>query len=143
MLVPLAAAAAGNARAEQAQLQAQILASGETFELAAWDWAHYAEAVRRTTYAVDTAAMREYFELEKVLRDGVFYAATLLYGVTFTERSDLTAWHPQARVFEVKNEDGSPVGLYIGDFYTRDSKRGGAWMDSLIQQSTLLGTRPS
>ncbi|GAB3130604.1 M3 family metallopeptidase [Glaciibacter psychrotolerans] len=140
MLVPLAAAAAGNARAEQAQLQAQILASGETFELAAWDWAHYAEAVRRTTYAVDTAAMREYFELEKVLRDGVFYAATLLYGVTFTERSDLTAWHPQARVFEVKNEDGSPVGLYIGDFYTRDSKRGGAWMDSLIQQSTLLGT---
>jgi peptidyl-dipeptidase Dcp len=75
-----------------------------------------------------------------VLHDGVFYAATRLYGVTFTERNDLTAWNPEARVFEVTDEDGSPVGLYIADFYTRDSKRGGAWMNSLVAQSALLGT---
>jgi peptidyl-dipeptidase Dcp len=84
--------------------------------------------------------MRPYFELERVLRDGVFYAATRLYGVTFTERPDLVAWHPEARVFAVDDADGSPVGLYVADFYTRDSKRGGAWMNALVSQSTLLGT---
>ncbi|HZK59408.1 MAG TPA: M3 family metallopeptidase, partial [Cryobacterium sp.] len=140
MLGGLAPAAARNARAEERELQDQIDASGAGFDLAAWDWAFYTEKVRRATYDVDTAAMRPYFELERVLRDGVFHAATRLYGVTFTERPDLVAWHPEARVFEVSNEDGSPVGLYIGDFYTRDSKRGGAWMNSLVAQSELLGT---
>ncbi|TFC95752.1 MULTISPECIES: M3 family metallopeptidase [Cryobacterium] len=140
MLGHLAPAAARNARVEQADLQAQIDADGGDFELAAWDWAFYTEKVRRARYAVDTAAMRPYFEFERVLRDGVFYAATRLYGVTFTERPDLDSWHPGARVFEVSEADGSPVGLYIIDVYTRDSKRGGAWMNSLSSQSTLLGT---
>ena len=83
--------------------------------------------------------MRPYFEAERVLRDGVFYAATRLYGITFAERPDLVAYHPDARVFEVSNEDGSPLGLYILDLYTRDSKRGGAWMNPLSSQSELLG----
>ncbi|MGO4782518.1 M3 family metallopeptidase [Cryobacterium sp. W22_MBD10_FK3] len=140
MLERLAPAAALNARAEQEALQAAVRDSGGDFDLAAWDWAFYTEKVRQARYDVDTSAMRPYFELERVLHDGVFYAATRLYGITFAERPDLTAWNPEARVFEVSNEDGSPVGLYIADFYTRDSKRGGAWMNALVSQSTLLGT---
>ena len=140
MLERLAPAAAPNARAEQEALQAAVRDSGGDFDLAAWDWAFYTEKVRQARYDVDTSAMRPYFELERVLHDGVFYAATRLYGITFAERPDLTAWNPEARVFEVSNEDGSPVGLYIADFYTRDSKRGGAWMNALVSQSTLLGT---
>ncbi|ASD22332.1 peptidase M3 [Cryobacterium sp. LW097] len=140
MLDRLAPAAARNARDEQQALQAAVRDSGGDFELAAWDWAFYTEKVRQARYDVDTSAMRPYFELERVLHDGVFYAATRLYGITFTARPDLTAWNPEARVFEVANEDGSPVGLYIADFYTRDSKRGGAWMNALVSQSTLLGT---
>jgi peptidyl-dipeptidase Dcp len=135
MLRGLAPAAARNARAEQADLQSQI---GDDFDIAAWDWAFYTERVRKATYDVDTSEMRPYFEAERVLRDGVFYAATRLYGVTFTERPDLVAYHPDARVFEVFDDDGSGVGLYVFDLYTRDSKRGGAWMNSLISQSTLL-----
>jgi peptidyl-dipeptidase Dcp len=140
MLGQLAPAAARNARAEQADLQQVIDESEDEFEIDAWDWAFYTEKVRKKKFDVDAAAMRPYFELERVLTDGVFFAATRLYGITFTERPDLVAWHPEARVFEVTNEDGSPVGLYVTDFYTRDSKRGGAWMNSLISQSTLLGT---
>jgi peptidyl-dipeptidase Dcp len=135
MLRGLAPAAARNARVEQAALQAQI---GDEFELAAWDWAFYTEKVRKATYDVDTSEMRPYFEAETVLRDGVFFAATRLYGVTFTERPDLTGYHPDARIFEVFDEDGAGVGLYLFDLYTRDSKRGGAWMNSLISQSRLL-----
>ena len=140
MLGRLAPAAARNARTEQEALQAAVRDAGESFDLAAWDWAFYTEKVRQARYEVDTAAMRPYFELERVLHDGVFFAATRLYGVTFTERADLTAWNSEARVFEVANDDGSPVGLYIADFYTRDAKRGGAWMNALVSQSTLLGT---
>ena len=138
MLGRLAPAAARNARAEQQDLQEQIDEASAGFELAPWDWAFYTEKVRKAKYDVDTAAMRPYFELESVLQNGIFYAAKKLYGITFAERDDLVAWHPEARVFEVSNEDGSPVGLYIGDFYTRDSKRGGAWMNALTSQSTLL-----
>jgi peptidyl-dipeptidase Dcp len=140
MLDRLAPAAARNARAEEDALRAAARRAGGSEELAAWDWAFYTEQVRQTAFDVDTSAMRPYFELERVLHDGVFHAATRLYGITFTERPDLVAWNPEARVFEVAEEDGSPVGLYILDVYTRDSKRGGAWMDSLVAQSTLLGT---
>lgn len=136
MLGRLAPAAARNALAEQADLQQQL---GDDAELAAWDWAYYTEKVRQATYDIDVAEMRPYFEAERVLRDGVFYAATRLYGITFSERPDLVAYHPEARVFEVRNEDGTELGLYILDLYTRDSKRGGAWMNPLISQSALLG----
>ncbi len=136
MLGRLAPVAARNARSEQAELQAQLPEGGT---IAAADWAFYAEKVRVAKYNVDTAQMRPYFEAERVLHDGVFFAANRVYGVTFTERDDLVAYHPDARVFEVANEDGSPVGLYVLDLYTRDSKRGGAWMNPLISQNTLLG----
>jgi peptidyl-dipeptidase Dcp len=143
MLGRLAPAAADNARAEAADLQAQIDAAQDAageprFELQAEDWAYYTEKVRAEKYDVDTAALRPYFEAERVLRDGVFAAANRVYGITFQERPDLVAYHPDARVFEVFNEDGSPVGLYVLDLYTRDSKRGGAWMNPLISQNTLL-----
>ncbi|MFC0678365.1 M3 family metallopeptidase [Lysobacter korlensis] len=136
MLGRLAPPAARNALVEQEGLQRLI---GDGFELEAHDWAFYREKVRAATYDVDTAAMRPYFEAERVLQDGVFHAATKLYGITFTERDDLVAYHPDARVFEVRNEDGSPLGLYVYDLYTRDSKRGGAWMNPLISQNELLG----
>ncbi len=138
MLTRLAPIAARNARAEQADLEEL---AGHPVE--AHDWAYYSEKVRAAKYAVDTAAMKPYFEAERVLQDGVFFAATALYGVTFAERPDLVAYHPDARVFEVSDEDGSPVGLYVYDLYTRDSKRGGAWMNSLVDQSTLLGVPSS
>ena len=133
MLNRLAVPAAKNAREEQADLQAL---AGHPVE--AHDWAYYSEKVRQAKYDVDESAMRPYFEAERVLQDGVFFAATKLYGITFTERPDIAAYHPDVRVFEVKNDDGSPVGLYTLDLYTRDSKRGGAWMNSLISQSALL-----
>jgi len=133
MLGKLAPAAARNALAEQKDLE-EIA----PHPIEAHDWAFYTEKVRQAKYDVDTAAMRPYFEAERVLQQGVFFAATQLYGITFTERPDLQSYHPEARIFEVANEDGSPVGLYSYDLYTRDSKRGGAWMNSLIQQNRLL-----
>ena len=139
MLKQIAPAAVRNARLEAADLQAAI---GDAFELESWDWALYTEEVRRDKYNVDTTTMRPYFELEKVLHDGVFFAAQKLFGITFKERKDLVTYHPQARAFEVFNEDGSKLGLYIADFYTRDSKRGGAWMNSLVKQNFLLNQLP-
>ncbi len=133
MLGRLAPPAARNALTEQKDLE-QV--AGHPIE--PWDWAFYTEKVRAAKYDVDTAAMRPYFEAERVLQDGVFFAATKLYGITFAERPDLVAYHPDARVFEVKNEDGSPVGLFVYDLYTRDSKRGGAWMNELVGQNDLL-----
>ncbi|MBX9470669.1 M3 family metallopeptidase [Microcella sp.] len=133
MLDRLAPAAARNAAAEQQKLAAL---AGHSIE--AQDWAFYNEKVRKADYDVDTSELRPYFEAERVLQQGVFAAATKVYGITFTERTDLVGYHPEVRVFEVRNEDGSDLGLYLLDLYTRDSKRGGAWMNELIGQNTLL-----
>lgn len=138
MLARLVPPAVANAEREAAALAA---ASGQD-EIAAWDWAYWSEKVRKDEYDIDSAAMRPYFELDRVLTDGVFHAAGLLYGLSFTERTDLTGYHPDVRVFEVFEDDGSPLGLYLGDFHARASKRGGAWMDNLVEQSALLGERP-
>jgi peptidyl-dipeptidase Dcp len=142
MLSQLVPPAVANAGAEAAVLQAAITAEGGEFTLEPWDWAFYSERARKARFDIDGSDLRPYFELERVLRDGVFYAAGKLYGVTFAERADLTAYHPEARVFEVVNADGSPLGLFIGDFFTRKPKRGGAWMNSFVEQSALLGTQP-
>jgi peptidyl-dipeptidase Dcp len=139
MLAKLVPAAMANAAAEAEDLQAAI---GDAFTLAPWDWAYYTERIRRDRYAIDEAELRPYFELETVLRDGVFFAAGRLYGLRFEERPDLPAYHPDARVFEVFDRDGSPLGLFIGDFFTRPSKRGGAWANALVPQSRLFGTAP-
>jgi peptidyl-dipeptidase Dcp len=142
LLRRLAAPAARNARREQEKLQAIIDAEPEPFPLEAHDWAFYTEKVRAAEYDLDRAALRPWFEAERVLQDGVFRAATQLYGITFTERRDLAGYHPDNRVFEVHNADGSPLGLYVLDLYTRDTKRGGAWMNSIVLQSRLRGTAP-
>ncbi|MCD1268763.1 M3 family peptidase [Microbacterium sp. MEC084] len=143
LLLDLAAPAARNARAEKAALQRLVdETEPEPYELAAHDWDFWTERVRAAEYDLDTTALRPWFEAERVLRDGVFHAATLLYGVTFRERADIPAYHPDARTFEVVNEDGSPLGLYVLDLYTRDSKHGGAWMNSIVKQSRLRGTQP-
>ncbi len=145
LLHRLAAPAAANARREQAALQAIIdtaPAQEPPFPLEAHDWAFYTEKVRQAEYELDRTALRPWFEAERVLRDGVFRAATELYGITFTERAELTGYHPEVRVFEVHEADGSALGLYLLDLYTRDTKRGGAWMNSIVSQSRLRGTRP-
>ncbi|RAG82252.1 M3 family peptidase [Streptacidiphilus pinicola] len=110
--------------------------------VAAADWQFLSEQVRKERYEVDGAQMRPYLELESVLRRGVFHAAGLVYGVTFHERPELVSYHPDSRVFEVREADGRPIGLFIGDFFARESKRGGAWMDSVVEQSHLLGQLP-
>ena len=135
-LAALAGPAVRNARAEAAELEAD---AGHPLE--PWDWAFHSERVRRSKYDVDLAALRPYFELDRVLKDGVFFAAGQLYGLRFTERPDLIGYHPEVRVWEVFNEDGSGLGLFLGDYYTRDTKNGGAWMNSFVDQSQLLGTR--
>ncbi|GAA3296218.1 M3 family metallopeptidase [Arthrobacter citreus] len=140
MLGKLAPPAVRNANAEAELLRAAALRDGIS-DLAPWDWSYYSEQVRREKFSVDRSALRPYFELERVLADGVFYAANRLYGITFTERPDLAGYHTDVRVWEVKNDDGSPLGLFLGDYYTRDTKAGGAWMNSLVHQSALLGTR--
>ncbi len=137
MLNRMAPAAVRNADREAA-----ALAEAAGHPLEAWDWAFYSAKVRREQYDVDEQALRPYFELDRVLTDGVFFAATSLYGITFHERKDLSGYHPDVRVWEVRNEDGSALGLFLGDYYTRESKRGGAWMNSLVEQSALLGTMP-
>ena len=139
MLRQIAPAAVRNARAEGADLQKAI---GDAFTLESWDWDLYTEQVRLEKYNVDTTAMRPYFELERVLADGVFFAANKLFGMSFKERKDLVTYHPEARAFEVFNEDGSKMGLFIADFYTRDSKHGGAWMNNLVDQNFLFNQLP-
>ncbi|WP_441249913.1 M3 family metallopeptidase [Kitasatospora sp. McL0602] len=141
VLARLVPAAVANAEREAAQLAEAAAADGIT-EIAAHDWAFYSERVRKDAYDLDAAELRPYFELERVLRDGVFFAAGLAYGLTFTERPDLTAYHADARVFEVLEADGTPLGLFLGDFHARESKSGGAWMNELVQQSELYGRRP-
>ncbi len=142
MLHKIAAPARKNAEREAADIQAAIKAEGHDFEVKPWDWSLYTEKVRAEKYSIDVEAFKPYFELNNVLFDGVFYAANKLFGLSFVERPDLKAYHPEARVFEVFNEDGSKLALFIGDFYTRDSKRGGAWMNTLVDQSHLLGQLP-
>jgi Zn-dependent oligopeptidases len=136
MLGKMAPVAAANARAEATELAAE---AGHPIE--AWDRAFHAERVRRERFDLDADVLRPYFELERVLHDGVFHAAGRLYGLRFTERHDLPRYHPEVRIFDVHDEDGQ-LGLFVADLYARDSKRGGAWMNSFVSQSRLLGTRP-
>ncbi len=142
MLARLAPPAAANARAEAADLTAALREDHPGAELRASDWAFYAERVRKERFDLDDAALRPYLELEKVLHDGVFRAANLLFGLTFEPRPDLRGYHQDVRVWEVFDVDGSGIGLFLGDFYTRESKRGGAWMNNLVDQNHLLGQRP-
>ncbi|MEP6511528.1 MAG: peptidyl-dipeptidase Dcp [Dokdonella sp.] len=138
-LVP---AATGKARAEAADIQAQIDKDGGKFKLEPWDWQLYAEQVRKAKYDLDEEQIKPYFELDNVLKNGVFYAANQLYGLTFTERKDIPVYQPDVRVFNVMDKDGKQIGLFYCDYFKRDNKSGGAWMDNLVGQSKLLGTHP-
>lgn len=142
MLEPLGPAAAANARAEAVDLELALQQDEPGATLEGWDWPRYAERVRAQRYALDDALLRPYLELGRVVREGVFHAAHELYGLTFTERPDLVGYHPQVQVYEVHDADGSGIGLFLADWYTRASKRGGAWMNNLVDQSHLLGRRP-
>ena len=140
-LASLTPPAVANARTEAVDLQAMIGASTEEFSLASWDWAYYTEKVRAARYAFDASQLRPYFEMNSVLTNGVFYAASQLYGLSFQERSDLPVYHPDVRIYEVFDADGAPLGLFLADMYARPSKRGGAWMNAYVSQSHLMGSQ--
>ena len=138
----LAPATVSHAAEEANEIQKMIDAEKGGFKLQPWDWSYYAEKVRKAKYNLDESEIKPYFELNTVLQDGVFYAANKLYGLTFKERRDLPVYQEDVRVFQVYNEDGSTVGLYYYDPYKRDNKGGGAWMDNMVGQSYLMGTKP-
>lgn len=138
-LVPAATAKADR---EAKDIQEVIDAEKGGFQLQPWDWEVYAEKVRKARYDLDDAQVKPYFELNNVLQNGVFYAATQLYGITFKERHDIPVYHPDVRVFEVFNADGSHLALFYCDYFKRDNKNGGAWMSEFVGQSRLLGTSP-
>ncbi|MDX1442712.1 MAG: M3 family metallopeptidase [Gammaproteobacteria bacterium] len=141
-LASLAPRAVANAKKEAADLQQMVEESGEDFDLKSWDWNFYTEKLRKARYDFDEAQLKPYLELDNVLENGVFYAATQLYGITFKERPDLPVYHPDVRAWEVFDADGEPLAIFYGDFYARPSKRGGAWMNAYVSQSGLLGTNP-
>lgn len=141
MLARLVPPAVANAAREADDLAEAMRASGTDGDLRPWDWQYWSERLRAERFHFDGSALRPYLELERVLWDGVFHAAELVYGITLRERDDLIGYHPDVRVFEVFDADGSPLGLFLGDYFARPSKRGGAWMNELVAQSHLLGTR--
>jgi len=147
MIAQVAPAALARAHAEAADIQklidAQAAAAGSaSFALQPWDWFYYTEKVRKERYDFDQAAVAPYFELDHVLKDGVFYAAHRLYGLNFRERHDLPVYQKDVRVFEVSDADGKPLALFLADYFARDNKQGGAWMSSYVRQSRLLERKP-
>jgi peptidyl-dipeptidase Dcp len=142
LLGELAPPAVANARKEAAGLQAMIDAGKGGFTLGAADWDTYAEKVRKARYAFDEAQLKPYYEMNHVLVDGVFFAATKLYGITFKERHDLPVYEPTVRVFDVFDKDGAPLAIFMADYYARPNKKGGAWMNEYVQQNFLTGDRP-
>ncbi|RSU48925.1 M3 family metallopeptidase [Sphingomonas sp. S-NIH.Pt15_0812] len=135
-------ATAAEQKREAAEIQKVITANGGDFALKPWDWDRYAEMVRKAKYDLDENEVKPYFEIDRVLRDGVFYAANQLYGLTFKERKDLPVYQPDVRVFTVYDQDGSELGVMYFDYWKRDNKNGGAWMSNFVGQSKLLGTKP-
>lgn len=142
MLAKLGPPALANARREAADMQKIIDQEKGGFPLAAWDWQLYAEKVRKARYDFDEAQLKPYFELDHVVLHGVFFAAEKLYGLTFKERHDLPVYEPGVRVFDVFDADGRPLALFLGDYYARSNKNGGAWMNAYVSQSKLLGRKP-
>jgi peptidyl-dipeptidase Dcp len=142
LLTGIVPAATAKARAESARMQKMIDAEKGGFQLGPADWEFYAEKVRKAEYDLDESQVKQYFELEHVLQDGVFFAANKLYGVTFKERKDLPVYNSDVRVFEVFDANGKSLALFYADYFQRSNKDGGAWQDSFIDQSTLLGAQP-
>jgi peptidyl-dipeptidase Dcp len=142
MLDAMVAPAMRNLEQERVEIEAAMRADGVEGPVEPWDWAYYAGKVKAATYDVDAGALRPYFSLDRVLADGVFFAAEKLYGLSFEQRHDLPGYAPDVRVYEVRDHDGSPLGLFICDWFARPTKRGGAWMDEFVTQSHLLEEKP-
>jgi peptidyl-dipeptidase Dcp len=141
-LSKLVPAATGKALQEAGEIQKVIDAQKGGFKVQPWDWDFYAEQVRKAKYDLDESQVKPYLVLDKVLQNGVFYAANQLYGLTFKERKDLPVYNADVRVFDVMDKDGSQIGLFYCDYFKRDNKSGGAWMSNLVEQSTVMGTKP-
>ncbi|MBW4890030.1 peptidyl-dipeptidase Dcp [Mucilaginibacter sp. HMF5004] len=141
-LKKLVPAATAKAKAEAADIQKVIDAQKGDFKVQPWDWNFYSEQVRKAKYDLDESQVKPYFEISKVLENGVFYAANQLYGLNFKERKDLPVWDKDVRVFDVMDKDGSQIGLFYCDYWKRDNKSGGAWMSNIVNQSKLLGQKP-
>ncbi len=141
LLTGIVGPAIARAKEEQAGMQALIDEEHGGFKLEPWDWQYYAERVRLAKYALDDQQLKPYLELNRVLEDGVFFAANQLYGITFRERHDLPVYHPDVRVFEILDASGAPLALFYGDFFKRDNKNGGAWTNGFVQPAGLLGTK--
>lgn len=142
MLKDLVPPVLANSKREADAIREVMRRDGQTHTLEAWDWEYYAEKVRAELYDLDEDDIRPYFELNRVLHDGVFYTMNRLFGVSFKKRTDIPVYHPDVEVYEVFDEDGSAIGLFYADYFARDSKRGGAWMSSFVTQSELLNQLP-
>ena len=138
----LGAPVATEQKREAGELQAQIKAEGGSFALKPWDWDLYSEKLRKARYDLNQDELKPYFEIDKVLTDGVFYAANQLYGITFKRRTDIPVYQPDVMVYEVFEADGRTIGLMYFDYWKRDNKNGGAWMSNFVNQAKLLGTKP-
>lgn len=138
----IAAPAVETARREAKDIQDLIDQQKGGFKVEPWDWNFYAEQVRKAKFDLDENQIKPYFEVTTVLEKGVFYAAEKFYGLTFKKRTDLPVYHPDVVTYEVFDHDGKSIAIYYLDFYTRDSKNGGAWMSNFVEQSYLLGTKP-
>lgn len=130
------------AQAESDEIQKMAMEQGADIQLEPWDWNYYAEMVRKAKYDLDENEIKPYFEMKKVLEDGVFYAANKLYGIKFKKRNDIPVYHEDVMVYELFEEDGTELGLFYADFFARPSKRGGAWMSNFVGQSKLEGKKP-
>ncbi len=142
MLDDLAPQVMAKAKAEAKEIQKAIKADGKKFKLEPWDWLYYAEKVRAKKFDLDEQQIRGYFEMDRVMQDGVFFAMNKLFGITFKERKDLPVYHPDVRTFEVFDADGESIALFYADYFAREGKRGGAWMNEIVGQSKLLGNKP-
>ncbi|KFC70696.1 MULTISPECIES: M3 family metallopeptidase [unclassified Massilia] len=142
LLSDLAAPAVRNAKKEAAEIQEVIDAEKGGFKVAAYDWNYYSDKVRAAKYAFDANQLKPYFELDRVLNDGAFFAANKLWGITFKQRKDLPVYDADVRVYDVFEENGEHLAIFVLDPYARSNKRGGAWMGALVSQSTLLGNKP-
>jgi peptidyl-dipeptidase Dcp len=142
LMTDMTPAAVAKAKGEAAKMQALVKRQHGKFELAPWDWQFYSEQVKKDEFKLDAEEVKQYFELDRVLQDGVFFAANKLYGVTFKERHDIPVYQNDVRVFEMFDADGTPMALWYADYFKRDNKNGGAWMSTFVEQSGLNGTKP-
>lgn len=142
MLTDMVPAVVEKVQEETAAIAELMQADGINDDVQPWDWEYYAEKVRQKKYELDDAEVRQYFLLDNVLKNGVFHTMNRLFGVEFKERFDIPVYHEDVRVFDVIDADGTPIGLFYADYFERETKRGGAWMSSFVNQSGLLGQKP-